>query len=101
MLETYLRAVHSDESRQPMDQVRVLLTGLFCEQPPLDLIRVIGRSCHLVDDDLLIGLRWILDDVPTDGDPLHRLAAAYLENSSYSPVQHDLRKPKERMLLER
>ena len=29
------------------------------------------------------------------------LAAAYLERSSYSPVQHDLRKPKERMLLDR
>jgi benzoyl-CoA reductase subunit C len=29
------------------------------------------------------------------------LAEAYLEKSSYSPVQHDLRKPKERMLLER
>jgi len=28
------------------------------------------------------------------------LAEAYLENSSYSPVQHDLRKPKEQMLLE-
>ena len=55
----------------------------------------------LVDDDLLIGLRWILDDVPTEGDPLGALAHAYLEHSSYSPVQHDLRKPKEEMLLQR
>ena len=54
-----------------------------------------------MDDDLLIGLRWIQDDVPADGDPLARLAEAYLGHSSYSPVQHDLRKPKERMLLER
>ena len=75
--------------------------GGFCEQPPLDLIRALGRSCYVVDDDLLIGLRWILEDVSTDGDPLARLAEAYLEQSSYSPVQHDLRKPKERMLLER
>ena len=36
-----------------------------------------------------------------EGDPVHRLAVAYLDDSSYSPVQHDLRKPKERMLLER
>ena len=78
-----------------------MLEGGFCEQPPLDLIRAIGRSCYVVDDDLLIGLRWIRDDVPTDGNPLRRLAEAYLERSSYSPVQHDLRKPKERMLLER
>ena len=83
------------------DKVRVVIEGGFCEQPPLDLIRAIGRSCYVVDDDLLVGLRWIRDDVPTDGDPLQRLAEAYLDHSTYSPVQHDLRKPKERMLLER
>jgi len=83
------------------DRIRIVFEGGFCEQPPLDLIRVIGRSCYVVDDDLLIGLRWILSDVPTDGDPLQNLANAYLEQSSYSPVQHDLRKPKEKMLLDR
>jgi len=83
------------------DRIRVVFEGGFCEQPPLDLIRAIGRSCYVVDDDLLIGLRWILEDLPTDGDPLAILAEAYLERSSYSPVQHDLRKPKEKMLLER
>jgi len=84
-----------------LDKVRVVLEGGFCEQPPLDLLRAIGRSCDLVDDDLLIGLRWITDDVSADGDPLAALAHAYLERSSYSPVQHDARKPKERMLIER
>jgi benzoyl-CoA reductase subunit C len=49
----------------------------------------------------MIGLRWIETDVPTDGDPLAELAHAYLERSSYSPVQHDARKPKEEMLLHR
>jgi benzoyl-CoA reductase subunit C len=88
-------------SARPQDRMRVVFEGGFCEQPPLDLIRAIGRSCYVVDDDLLIGLRWILEDVPLDGDPLFRLAEAYLERSSYSPVQHDLRKPKDRMLLRR
>lgn len=88
-------------SARPQDRMRVVFEGGFCEQPPLDLIRAIGRSCYVVDDDLLIGLRWILEDVPLDGDPLSRLAEAYLERSSYSPVQHDLRKPKDRMLLRR
>jgi benzoyl-CoA reductase subunit C len=55
----------------------------------------------MVDDDLLIGLRWITQDVSLEGDPLFNLAEAYLEKSTYSPVQHDLRKPKEQMLLER
>jgi benzoyl-CoA reductase subunit C len=83
------------------DKIRIVFEGGFCEQPPLDLIRAIARSCYVVDDDLLIGLRWILEDVRLAGDPLLNLATAYLENSSYSPVQHDLRKPKEKMLLER
>jgi benzoyl-CoA reductase subunit C len=83
------------------DRIRVAFEGGFCEQPPLDLIRAIGQSCYVVDDDLMIGLRWILDDVPVAGDPLRHLAEAYLDHSSYSPVQHDLRKPKERMLLDR
>ncbi len=87
---------------QPQDKVRVVFEGGFCEQPPLGLLRTIGRVCDVVDDDLLIGLRWILEDVPlTDKDPLFNLAEAYLESSSYSPVQHDLRKPKEKMLLKR
>jgi benzoyl-CoA reductase subunit C len=87
--------------RHSQDKVRIVFEGGFCEQPPLDLIRAIGRSCYVVDDDFLIGLRWLLEDVATEGDPLANLAAAYLEKSSYSPVQHDLRKPKEKMLLER
>jgi benzoyl-CoA reductase subunit C len=86
---------------KPQDRIRVVYEGGFCEQPPLDLIRLIGRSCYVVDDDLLIGLRWITEDVAIEGDPLANLAEAYLERSSYSPVQHDLRKPKEKMLLER
>jgi benzoyl-CoA reductase subunit C len=90
-----------ERSTKPQDRIRVVYEGGFCEQPPLDLIRLIGRSCYLVDDDLLIGLRWITEDVTLDGDPLSNLAEAYLERSSYSPVQHDLRKPKEKMLLAR
>jgi benzoyl-CoA reductase subunit C len=86
---------------RPQDRVRVVFEGGFCEQPPLDLIRTLARSCYVVDDDLLIGMRWITEDVELKGDPLMNLARAYLEKSSYSPVQHDLRKPKEKMLLER
>jgi benzoyl-CoA reductase subunit C len=91
----------SERPARRQDRIRVVFEGGFCEQPPLDLIRMIGQSCYLVDDDLLIGLRWITSDVPAAGDPVAALAEAYLERSSYSPVQHDLRKPKEKMLLAR
>jgi benzoyl-CoA reductase subunit C len=83
------------------DKIRVVLEGGFCEQPPLDLLTVIAQSCYVVDDDLLIGLRFLSSDVDVTGDPLLALATAYLERSTYSPVQHDLRKPKEEMLLQR
>ncbi len=100
LLRHVLPRIAAGDAR-PQDRVRVVFEGGFCEQPPLDLIRMLGRTCYLVDDDLLIGLRWITEDVPAASDPLAALAEAYLERSSYSPVQHDLRKPKERMLLER
>ena len=100
LLRTLLPQIRARETRA-QDKVRVVFEGGFCEQPPLDLIRAIARSCYVVDDDFLIGLRWLLEDVAVDGDPLANLAEAYLEKSSYSPVQHDLRKPKEKMLIER
>ena len=100
LLCTLLPQIRARGSRT-QDKVRVVFEGGFCEQPPLDLIRAIARSCYVVDDDLLIGLRWLLEDVPLEGEPLRNLAEAYLEKSSYSPVQHDLRKPKEEMLLAR
>jgi benzoyl-CoA reductase subunit C len=83
------------------DKIRVILEGGFCEQPPLDLLRAIARSCYVVDDDLLVGLRWITADVPEHEDPLFALARSYIDLSAHSPVQHDLTKPKDRMLLER
>ncbi len=83
------------------DRVRIVFEGAFCEQPPLDLVRMLGRTCYVVADDFLIGLRWITEDIPAGSDPLLALAEAYIERSSYSPVQHDLRKLKEEMLLKR
>ncbi len=100
LLRSVLPEIKARPAKQ-QDKIRVVFEGGFCEQPPLDLIRTIGRSCYVVDDDLLIGLRWLTEDVPLTGDPLYNLAEAYIERSSHSPVQHDLRKPKERMLLER
>ena len=97
----YVLPLLKQRSAKRQDRIRVVFEGGFCEQPPLDLVRAIGRSCYVVDDDLLIGLRWLLADVAVDGDPLRSLAEAYVERSSYSPVQHDLRKPKEVMLLHR
>jgi len=91
-----------ERAGRKQDRVRVVFEGGFCEQPPLDMLQLIEEACYVVDDDLLIGMRWLTEDVPADTvDPLFALATAYLESSTYSPVQHDDRKPKEEMLLRR
>ncbi len=100
LLSTLLPVIREREVK-PEDRIRVVFEGGFCEQPPFDLIRMLGRTVYVVDDDFHIGMRYITQDIPTDGDPLMNLAEAYIEHSTYSPVQHDLRKPKEKMLLAR
>ncbi|MBT3339346.1 MAG: hypothetical protein HN405_00220 [Planctomycetes bacterium] len=100
LLQAVLPMIEAVEAKQE-DRIRVVFEGAFCEQPPLDLIRTIGRSCYVVDDDFLIGLRYLLSDVKQSDNPLYQLSWSYLEDSSYSPVQHDLRKRKENMLMAR
>lgn len=85
---------------RPRDKPRVIFLGGFCEQPPLEMIEAIEDACFIVDDDLLIGQRWITEDiVADDGDPMWALAESYVEHSASSPVQYDARKPKEEMLM--
>ena len=100
LLAAVLPMLRDRETRQE-DRIRVVFEGAFCEQPPLDLVRMLGRTCYVVDDDFLIGMRYILEDVSVTDNPILSLADAYIEHSSYSPVQHDNRKPKEEMLLQR
>lgn len=100
MLEAVLPMIAARPARE-QDKMRVVFEGGFCELPPFDLLQAVSRSCFVVDDDVYIGLRWLLEDVGTAGDPLANLASAYIDNSSYSPVQHDNSKPREKMLLKR
>ncbi|MDP6889824.1 MAG: 2-hydroxyacyl-CoA dehydratase [Phycisphaerales bacterium] len=100
LLSSVLPMLRERETRRE-DRIRVVFEGAFCEQPPLDLVRMLGRTCYVVDDDFLIGMRYLLEDVPVTDNPLLSLSEAYIEQSSYSPVQHDNRKPKEDMLLQR
>ena len=83
---------------RPMDKPRVVLLGGFCEQPPLEMIETIEDVCFIVDDDLLIGQRWITEDVPEADDPVWALAESYIQRSAASPVQYDARKPKKDVL---
>lgn len=79
LIRQYLDLAPLEEDRREQDMSRVVLVGMFCEQPPLGLLLTLERAgCWIVDDDLLLGLRWFGDDIAEDGDPLDNLVDAYL-----------------------
>lgn len=89
--EAYLACSALDPGR-PRDNARVLLVGAFCEQPPLGLLRTIERAgCSIVDDDLLLGNRFIQGPVDdgADPDPLRALARALLHRGRKSSVVYE------------
>lgn len=89
LLRDYRDLALADPDRRPMDQARVVLTGSFCEQPPLGLIKTLERAgCYIVDDDFVPVLRWLKGDVSTSGDPLENLVNAFLVDSIDSPVRY-------------
>jgi benzoyl-CoA reductase subunit C len=89
MLRDYLSAVRA-EPRPRRDNCRVVVTGLFCEQPPLNLIKSLELSgCYVVDDDLLLVTRWLTDDVTPTGDPLRDLALAFLHKSESTAAKFE------------
>ncbi len=99
MLEAALPAIRA-RNRTAQDKPRVVFVGGFCEQPPLEMLEAIDDTCYVVDDDLLIGLRYLTSDVPETADPMWALAESFVERSAASPVQHDERKTKEGYLME-
>lgn len=89
LLKDYLAAVTSDE-RPVRDNCRVVVTGMFCEQPPLNLIKSLEMAgCYVVDDDLLLVTRWLIDDVPLKGDPVANLAGAFLHHSESTAAKYE------------
>jgi len=79
LVRQYLELAPLEEDRREQDMSRVVLVGMFCEQPPLGLLLTLERAgCWIVDDDLLLGHRWFVDDISTDGDPMENLVTAYL-----------------------
>ncbi len=81
----YIEAA-SAEDRPKRDNSRVVISGSFCEQPPLNLIKSIEMSgCYVVDDDYMLVNRWFTKPVPTDGDPIQALSYTFLEASVKMP----------------
>jgi benzoyl-CoA reductase subunit C len=100
LIRQYLAATDA-VARPKRDNARVVMTGSFCEQPPLSLIKSIEMSgCYVVDDEFMLSLRWLLDEVPADGRPLQELSRAFLHRSAQSSSKYDDKKEdKGRFLL--
>ena len=91
LVRDYTIEAARDPGRRDEDRSRVILVGMFCEQPPIGLLVTLERAgCWVVDDDLMLGMRWLVGDVPVDGDPLENLTRAFLDQhvqtaSMYQP----------------
>ncbi|MCP5063777.1 MAG: benzoyl-CoA reductase subunit C [Ignavibacteriae bacterium] len=84
----------------PQDKIKVVVSGAFCEQPALGLIRAIEEAgCYVVDDDYMLGSRMILGDIDaTTNNPLEAIALSYINQSQYSSSIYDVHNPKENRL---
>lgn len=92
LVRDYLAATEA-APRAKRDNARIVLTGAFCEQPPLGLIKSIEMAgCYIVDDDFLLATRWLQSGVATDGDPLEALASAFLHHSVSTAARYDVRR---------
>jgi len=88
LIYDYIAAVQEVE-RPVRDNCRVVVNGLFCEQPPLGLLKSIELAgCYVVDDDFMLVARWLLHDVPTDGDPLKNLSDAFITYSTETSCKY-------------
>lgn len=85
----YLAAIEA-EPRRPRDNSRIVVTGAFCEQPPLGLIKSIERAgCYIVDDDFLLGNRFLQHEVSLEGDPVRALAESFARNDRRTSVLYE------------
>ncbi|MFQ5335114.1 MAG: benzoyl-CoA reductase subunit C, partial [Flavobacteriales bacterium] len=85
------------EIGEPQDRIRVVVSGAFCEQPPVGLIKSIEMAgCYVVDDDFMLGSRMILGNIDDSTDnPLEAIANSYIRQSQYSSSIYDVDNPKE------
>ncbi len=103
MLRGYRRLADGAPDRKPVDQARVVLTGSFCEQPPLGLIKTLERAgCYIVDDDFVQVHRFLRRDVPLGRRPARRTwCVAFLDDAIASPTRYIDRGEKGADLVER
>ena len=88
LMRDYLAAAKAAD-RPMRDNTRVVITGSFCEQPPLNLIKSIEMAgCYIVDDDYMLVNRFLLEPVSLEGDLLHNLSETYIKHSAETACKY-------------
>ncbi len=89
MMRDYIDSI-GDVERPKRDNTKVVMNGMFCEQPPLNLVRSIELSgCYVVDDDFILVNRWLREDVKEEGDALENLSDCFLEHSTRTSATYE------------
>ena len=103
LVKDFLDAVRHREVRL-YDNVRVIVQGSFCEQPPLALIRTLEKAgCYIVDDDFQLGLAMIEGAIEIDDgeSPLEALGRAFLERGAATASRYIDEEKKGEALVEK
>ncbi|QKK01458.1 MAG: benzoyl-CoA reductase subunit C [Pseudomonadota bacterium] len=101
MLREYMEAVRDSESPM-LDNIRVVITGMFCEQPPLTMVKAMENSgCYIVDDDWMLGARYQMGQTPISDDPMGSIVDAYFNDTVCTATRYDADGGNGRFLVER
>ncbi|MHA2615764.1 MAG: 2-hydroxyacyl-CoA dehydratase [bacterium JZ-2024 1] len=79
------------EHRPPVirDRIRVVVEGAFCEQPPVEMLKLLDDvGCHILDDDFVLGKHFLRGDVELTSHPLEALGKSYLNDARTSSVRY-------------
>lgn len=101
MLRDYIAAAQEID-RPQLDNVRVVITGMFCEQPPLTMVKAMENSgCYIVDDDWMLGARYQMGQTPIGDDPLGSIVDSYFNDTVCTATRYDADGGNGRFLIER
>ncbi|MCO5161345.1 MAG: 2-hydroxyacyl-CoA dehydratase family protein [Mesorhizobium sp.] len=85
LLEKLVR-IYESAAPLPARNVRLHLSGHFCQAPKPELLEMIEEcGVTVVGDDLYHGFRYISTDVPEQGDPIAGLARWYMDRNTGVP----------------
>lgn len=100
ILEQVLKFIQVEQG-EAMDNIRVVISGSFCEQPPIGMLKSIEMAgCYIVDDDFMLGSRFIVGDVAENTpDPINAMTEALLKQSTFASCLYDVGNPKGKRLV--